>query len=154
MLKMKKRWYHLLLSDAISFFLRRKCQRTDERRCKHWQRKSSYLLNDSRNSNQIFTKDVTSAPSAFRVKKPLLQLWFWACSFKEAHFLLQLQGAENWGFLISTESKLFYNTETNMHLSTIFTEWKKSYFVEQPFLADYLFWQKIISCISSFCGDF
>ena len=88
------------------------------------------------------------------LRNPYYNYGFGLVVLRKLIFLLQFQGAENWGFLISTESKLFYNTETNMHLSTIFTEWKKSYFVEQPFLADYLFWQKIISCISSFCGDF
>ena len=88
------------------------------------------------------------------LRNPYYNYGFGLVVLRKLIFLLQLQGAENWGFLISTESKLFYNTETYMHLSTIFTEWKKSYFVEQPFLADYLFWQKIISCISSFCGDF
>ena len=88
------------------------------------------------------------------LRNPYYNYGFGLVVLRKLIFLLQLQDAENWGFLISTESKLFYNTETSMHLSTIFTEGKKSYFVEQPFLADYLFWQKIISCISSFCGDF
>ena len=50
---------------------------------------------------------------------------------------------------IYTESKFLDNTETKMYLLRIFTEGEKSYFVEQPFLAGYLFLQKTVYCRSS-----
>ena len=53
---------------------------------------------------------------------------------------------------ISIENpKLLYNTETNMYFSGIF---KNSYFVQQPFLEDYLLLQKTVFCRSSLRGCF
>ena len=50
-----------VICDAISFFVIRKCQKiqkTDEK-SSYWRRKSSSLLNNLRNFNDIFRKDVT-----------------------------------------------------------------------------------------------
>ena len=65
MLKVQKCWHHLLQAEVISLFVTRKCQKKkksmkiDKYRQRNWQRNSLYLLNDLRNCNKIFRKDVT-----------------------------------------------------------------------------------------------
>ena len=87
------------------------------------------------------------------LKEPLLQLWLQLCFFtlRKLFFYscrMQMKAC------IYTESKFLDNTETKMYLLRIFTEGKKSYFVEQPFLAGYLFLQKTVFCRSSLRGYF
>ena len=54
-------WFHLIYVPVISFFVTRKCQKTQkiDENSSYGTRKSSYLLNDLRNFNKIFRKDVT-----------------------------------------------------------------------------------------------
>ena len=49
-----------VICDAISFFITRICQkiRKIDENSSYWRRKSSYFLNDMRNLNEIFRKDV------------------------------------------------------------------------------------------------
>ena len=54
-LKVKKCWHHLLCIEVISFFVTKKWQKNDENSW-YWRRKSSYLLSDLRNFNEIFRK--------------------------------------------------------------------------------------------------
>ena len=59
--KVKKWRLHLLYAYVIRFFVTRECQEIQkiDKNSWYWQRKSSYLLNDQRNFNKIFRKDVT-----------------------------------------------------------------------------------------------
>ena len=50
----------MLYADVISLYVTRKYQQTQiiDENGKYWQRKSSYLLKDIRNFDEIFRKDV------------------------------------------------------------------------------------------------
>ena len=58
----KKCWHHLLHSDSISVSVTSKYKKILKiaKNEKNWKRKTSYLLNDLMNFNEIFRKNVTS----------------------------------------------------------------------------------------------
>ena len=74
LLKGNKYWHHLLYAHVVSFCVTRECQKIgkiDKNSC-YWRRKYSYLLNDLRNFNETFRKDV-----AFFGKSILFEMSLW-----------------------------------------------------------------------------
>ena len=62
--KYKKCWHYLFYADVISFFVTRKSQQIGKIDANRWKwliltEKVFIFLNDTRNSNEVFKKDVT-----------------------------------------------------------------------------------------------